>query len=97
MFRPIPRDLSNRHGHPPLPVVTPTTVAFVPQNYFVENYFVENLAVRADESVLITVIAQQRLGGFHLQRPGRWLNPSWCTASITHSSARRAPHGDAAP
>ena len=41
---------------PPLPTVRLTPVAFFPQKYFLEN-----LAVRADESVLITAILQKEL------------------------------------
>lgn len=41
---------------PPLPTVTRNPVAFFPKNYFLEN-----LAVREDESILITAILQQEL------------------------------------
>jgi hypothetical protein len=41
---------------PPLPTVTLTPVAYFPQKYFLEN-----LAVRADESILITAVLQKEL------------------------------------
>lgn len=41
---------------PPLPTVTLNPVAFFPKTYFLEN-----LAVREDESILITAILQQEL------------------------------------
>src|ERR1700744_965090 len=40
----------------PLPTVTLSPVAYFPQKYFLEN-----LAVRADESILITAILQKEL------------------------------------
>src|ERR1700748_3554758 len=37
------------------------TVALTPVAYFPQKYFLENLAVRADESILITAILQKEL------------------------------------
>jgi hypothetical protein len=37
------------------------TDALTPVAYFPENYFLENLAVRADQSILITAVLQKEL------------------------------------
>jgi hypothetical protein len=55
---------------PPLPTVTLTPVAFFPQKYFLEN-----LAVRADESILITAVLQKELWWVPPARPGTVVQP----------------------
>jgi hypothetical protein len=55
---------------PPLPTVTRNPVAFFPQNYFLEN-----LAVREDESTLITAILQKELWWVPPAKPGEVVEP----------------------
>ena len=55
---------------PPLPTVTLTPVAFFPQKYFLEN-----LAVRADESILITAVLQKELWWVPHAKPGAVVQP----------------------
>jgi hypothetical protein len=55
---------------PALPTVTLTPVAFFPQKYFPEN-----LAVRADESILITAILQKELWWVPPAKPGAVVQP----------------------
>jgi hypothetical protein len=55
---------------PPLPTVTRNPVAFFPKNYFLEN-----LAVREDESTLITAILQKELWWVPPAKPGEVVEP----------------------
>lgn len=55
----------------PLPTVTLRPVA-----YFPPNYFLENLAVRGDESVLITAVLQKELWWVPRAKPGAVLEPA---------------------
>ena len=55
---------------PPLPTVRLTPVAFFPQKYFLEN-----LAVRADESILITAVLQKELWWVPPAKPGAVIEP----------------------
>ncbi|MGO9927447.1 MAG: hypothetical protein ACLPLP_15360 [Mycobacterium sp.] len=55
---------------PALPTVTLTPVAFFPQWYFPEN-----LAVRADESILITELVQKKLWWVPPVKPGAVVEP----------------------
>jgi hypothetical protein len=55
---------------PPLPTVTRNPVAFFPKNYFLEN-----LAVREDESTLITAILQKELWWLPPAKPGEVVEP----------------------
>jgi hypothetical protein len=54
----------------PLPTVTLTPVAYFPQNYFLEN-----LAVRADQSILITAVLQRELWWVPPAEPGAVVEP----------------------
>jgi hypothetical protein len=54
----------------PLPTVTLSPVAFFPKKYFLEN-----LAVRADESVLITAVLQKELWWVPAAKPGEVVEP----------------------
>jgi hypothetical protein len=54
----------------PLPTVTLNPVAFFPKKYFLEN-----LAVRADESILITAVLQKELWWVPPARPGVVVEP----------------------
>jgi len=54
----------------PLPIVTLNPVA-----YFPKGYFLENLAVRADESILITAVLQQELWWVPAAKPGAVVEP----------------------
>jgi hypothetical protein len=54
----------------PPPTVTLTPVAFFPQKYFLEN-----LAVRADESILITAVLQKQLWWVPAAKPGGLVEP----------------------
>ncbi|MFZ1178467.1 MAG: hypothetical protein WAO15_19825 [Mycobacterium sp.] len=55
---------------PPLPADTLTPVAFFPQKYFLEN-----LAVRADNSILITAVLQKELWWVPPAQPGAVVDP----------------------
>jgi hypothetical protein len=55
---------------PPLPTVALNPVAFFPQKYFLEN-----LAVRADESILITAVLQKELWWVPAAKPGTVVEP----------------------
>jgi hypothetical protein len=55
---------------PPLPTVTLTPVAFFPRGYFPEN-----LAVRADDSVLVTAVLQKELWWVPPTDPGAVVTP----------------------
>ena len=55
---------------PPLPTVTINPVAFFPKTYFLEN-----LAVREDESILITAILQKELWWVPPAKPGEVVEP----------------------
>ncbi|HUE34958.1 MAG TPA: hypothetical protein VMQ38_19245 [Mycobacterium sp.] len=54
----------------PLPTVTLNPVAFFPKKYFLEN-----LAVRADESILITAVLQKELWWVPRAQPGAVVEP----------------------
>lgn len=56
---------------PPLPTVALNPVAFFPKNYFLEN-----LAVRADESILVTAVLQQELWWVPPAKPGEVAEPA---------------------
>jgi hypothetical protein len=51
------------------------TVALTPVAYFPQNYFLENLAVRADESILITAVLQKELWWVPPAAPGAVVEP----------------------
>jgi len=51
------------------------TVALTPVAYFSQKYFLENLAVRTDESVLITAVLQKELWWVPRAAPGAVVEP----------------------